>query len=81
MPHRLETRCPIRLEGRGCDISGNHPCGNWELVVRGIFHSSNPAIMGEGELYVHWQFANERLKGLAPDRVDQVGWYVHDGRG
>jgi putative ABC transport system permease protein len=52
-----------------------HP-GNWELVVRGIFHSSNPAIMGEGELYVHWQFANERLKTTAPDRVDQVGWYV-----
>ena len=32
--------------------------------------------MGEGELYVHWQFANERLKTTAPDRVDQVGWYV-----
>lgn len=52
-----------------------HP-GNWELVVRGIFHSSNPAIMGEGELYVHWQFANERVKTTAPDRADQVGWYV-----
>jgi putative ABC transport system permease protein len=57
-------------------LKGTTHAGNWELVVRGIFHSSNPAIMGEGELYVHWQFANERLKGTAPDRVDQVGWYV-----
>ncbi len=57
-------------------LKGTTHAGNWELVVRGIFHSSNPAIMGEGELYIHWQFANERLKGTAPDRVDQVGWYV-----
>lgn len=57
-------------------LKGTTHAGNWELVVRGIFHSSNPAIMGEGELYVHWQFANERLKSTAPDRVDQVGWYV-----
>lgn len=57
-------------------LKGTTHAGNWELVVRGIFHSSNPAIMGEGELYVHWQFANERLKTTAPDRVDQVGWYV-----
>lgn len=52
-----------------------HP-GDWELVVHGIFHSSSPNIMGEGELYVHWQFANEHLKTTAPDRADQVGWYV-----
>ena len=53
----------------------SHP-GNWELTVRGIFRSSSPGIMGEGELYVHWQFANERLRTAAPDRADQVGWYV-----
>ncbi|HNM20616.1 MAG TPA: ABC transporter permease, partial [Nitrospira sp.] len=52
-----------------------HP-GNWDLVVRGIFRSSSPGIMGEGELYVHWEFANERLRSTAPDRADQVGWYV-----
>lgn len=27
VPHRLEARCPVRLEGRGCDpAQGNHPC-------------------------------------------------------
>ena len=58
----------------------SHP-GNWELTVRGIFRSSSPGIMGEGELYVHWQFANERLRTAAPDRADQGLVRRYDGAG
>jgi putative ABC transport system permease protein len=72
---KLATRFGWKL-GDVIPLKGTTHPGNWELVVRGIFHSKNPAIMGEGELYMHWQVANERLKTTAPDRVDQVGWYV-----
>lgn len=57
-------------------LKGTTYPGDWEVVVRGIFRSTNPNIMGNGELYLHWAYANERLKTEAPERADQAGWYV-----
>lgn len=62
--------------GDAITLKGTVYPGDWELVVRGIFRSSSPNVMGEGELYLHWAYANERLKITEPDRVDQVGWYA-----
>ncbi len=57
-------------------LKGTAYPGDWEVVVRGIYDSTNPKIMSDQELYLHWAYANERLKTEAPDRADQVGWYV-----
>lgn len=62
--------------GDAITLTGTAYPGEWELVVRGIFRSNNPHLMGEGELYLHWAYANERLKATDPDRADQVGWFV-----
>lgn len=62
--------------GDAITLKGTVYPGDWELVVRGIFRSTSPNVMGEGELYLHWSYANERLKTTEPDRVDQVGWYM-----
>lgn len=73
--HRLAARFGWKV-GDAITLKGTVYPGDWELVVRGIFRSTNPNVMGEGELYLHWAYANERLKTTEPDRADQVGWYV-----
>jgi len=73
--HRLAARFGWKV-GEAITLKGTVYPGDWELVVRGIFRSTSPNVMGEGELYLHWAYANERLKTTEPDRADQVGWYV-----
>lgn len=57
-------------------LKGTAYPGDWEVVVRGTYGSTNPKIFSDQELYLHWAYANERLRTDAPDRVDQVGWYT-----
>jgi putative ABC transport system permease protein len=49
--------------------------GNWEFVLRGIYHGRDEST-DERLFFFHWDYLNETLKKTAPRRADQVGWYV-----
>jgi putative ABC transport system permease protein len=49
--------------------------GNWEFVLRGIYHGRDEST-DERLFFFHWDYLNEALKKAAPRRADQVGWYV-----
>jgi putative ABC transport system permease protein len=49
--------------------------GNWEFVLRGIYHGRDEST-DERVFFFHWDYLNEALKKRAPRRADQVGWYV-----
>jgi len=49
--------------------------GNWEFVLRGIYHGRDEST-DERVFLFHWDYLNETLKKTAPRRADQVGWYV-----
>ena len=49
--------------------------GNWEFVLRGIYHGTRPAV-DETQFFFHWDYLNEQVKRVAPSRANQVGWYV-----
>jgi putative ABC transport system permease protein len=49
--------------------------GNWEFVLRGIYHGRDESA-DERLFFFHWDYLNESLKKTAPSRADQVGWYI-----
>jgi putative ABC transport system permease protein len=49
--------------------------GNWEFVLRGIYHGRDEST-DERLFFFHWDYLNEALKKTASRRADQVGWYV-----
>jgi len=49
--------------------------GNWEFVLRGIYHGRDEST-DERVFFFHWDYLNETLKKKSPRRADQVGWYV-----
>ncbi len=49
--------------------------GNWEFVLRGIYRGRDEST-DERLFFFHWNYLNESLKKTAPNRADQVGWYI-----
>lgn len=49
--------------------------GQWEVVVRGIYQSSNPKVFADDELHLQWDYVNEQMKIMDPVRADQVDAY------
>ncbi|MEJ2697390.1 MAG: ABC transporter permease [Candidatus Sulfobium sp.] len=49
--------------------------GNWEFVIRGIYHGARKST-DETQFFFHWNYLNETLKKAAPYRADRVGWYL-----
>ncbi|MBI5203977.1 MAG: FtsX-like permease family protein [Nitrospirae bacterium] len=49
--------------------------GNWDFVLRGIYKGKYKST-DETQFFFHWDYLNESLKKTAPNRADQVGWYV-----
>lgn len=50
--------------------------GQWEVVVRGIYRSTNVKIFSDEELYLHWDYVNEQMKTTDPNLADQVEWFT-----
>jgi putative ABC transport system permease protein len=50
--------------------------GQWEVVVRGIYRSSNPKVFSDEELLLHWDYVNEQTKATDSSRADQVDVYA-----
>jgi putative ABC transport system permease protein len=49
--------------------------GQWEFVVRGIYRGAE-RITDTTQFFFHWDYLNESVRKTAPQRADQVGFYV-----
>ena len=49
--------------------------GNWEFVLRGIYHGRDETV-DETQFFFHWDYLNESVKQSQPRRADQVGFYI-----
>jgi putative ABC transport system permease protein len=49
--------------------------GQWEFVVRGIYHGAQKNT-DETQFFFHWDYLNETLKKTVPRRADQAGYFV-----
>jgi putative ABC transport system permease protein len=49
--------------------------GNWDFVLRGIYKGRDQNV-DETAFFFHWEYLNETMKKTAPNRADQVGWYM-----
>jgi putative ABC transport system permease protein len=49
--------------------------GQWDFVVRGIFHGAEKTTE-ERMLLFHWDYLNEALRKTTPRRADQAGFYI-----
>jgi putative ABC transport system permease protein len=56
-------------------IEGDVFPGQWEFVVRGIYHprdqTTDPATM-----MFHYKYLDERVRQDSPDRAGEIGWYI-----
>ncbi len=56
-------------------LTGTGYPGQWDIVVRAIYQSTNAKVFSDEELYLHWDYVNEQMKTTDPTQVDQVAWY------
>jgi len=49
--------------------------GNWDFVLRGIYKGRDDTT-DETQFYFHWNYLNETMKKISPQRADQVGFYM-----
>ncbi|MDP3181994.1 MAG: ABC transporter permease [Desulfobaccales bacterium] len=49
--------------------------GEYRFILRAIYTGREPTT-DEGRFFFHWDYLNESLKKTAPDRADQVGWFL-----
>ena len=49
--------------------------GNWDLVLRGLYRGRDETI-DETQFLFHWDYLNETLKKVSPQRADMVGFYM-----
>jgi putative ABC transport system permease protein len=56
-------------------IEGDIYPGQWEFVIRGIYHGKDPSA-DETQMFFHWKYVDERLAQTQPGRTGLVGWYV-----
>jgi len=45
------------------------------FILRAIYRGSDPTI-DEGRLFFHWDYLNEKIKKIDPERADQVSWFI-----
>jgi putative ABC transport system permease protein len=61
--------------GSTITLKGTIYPGNWDFVVRGIYKGKDQTI-DETQFLFQWDYLNETMKKIAPQRADQVGFYM-----
>jgi len=61
--------------GSTITLKGTIYPGNWDFVVRGIYKGKDETI-DETQFLFQWDYLNETMKKMAPQRADQVGFYM-----
>jgi len=49
--------------------------GQWDLVMRGVYKGRDKNV-DETAFYFQWDYLNERMKKISPQRADQIGFYM-----
>jgi putative ABC transport system permease protein len=49
--------------------------GNWDFVLRGIYRGRDETV-DETQFLFHWDYLNETMKRVSPQRADQAGFYM-----
>jgi len=49
--------------------------GDWDLVLRGIYHGRDRTI-DETQFFFHWEYLDEAVRGMMPARAGYVGFYL-----
>lgn len=68
---RLAARYGWKI-GDTIPIQGTIYPGNWQFVLRGIYHGRDETV-DEGQFMLHWDYVNEVVKVIMPEQADQVG--------
>jgi putative ABC transport system permease protein len=61
--------------GSTITLKGTIYPGNWDFVVRGIYKGRDETI-DETQFFFQWDYLNESMKKISPQRADQVGFYM-----
>ena len=56
-------------------LQGTIYAGDWPMTVRGIYHGRDKGT-DENQLFFHWDYLNERLRGSSPRRANHAGIFV-----
>jgi len=56
-------------------LKGTYFPGEYRLALRGIYRGRDPST-DETMFFFHWDYLNETLKKIAPERADQAGWFL-----
>ena len=72
--HKLAKAYGFKL-GDTVQIKGTIFPGDWEFVVRGIYHGRDEKT-DISQFLFHWDYLNETVKQRLPRRANQVGVYV-----
>jgi putative ABC transport system permease protein len=56
-------------------LTGTIFAGDWDLVIRGIYHGSGQ-FTDETQMLLHWQYVDETMQRDMPARSGYVGWYM-----
>lgn len=56
-------------------ITGTIYPGEWNFVIRGIYRGEKPST-DETQLFFRWDYLDERLRQIEPDRAGSVGFYM-----
>jgi putative ABC transport system permease protein len=57
------------------NIDGDIYPGNWDFVVRGIYHPRDKTTDAT-QMFFHWTYLDERMREQGSGRTGEVGWYV-----
>jgi putative ABC transport system permease protein len=70
----LAARYGWRL-GDSVVLKGTYFPGEYQFVLRAIYTGRDPST-DETMFFFHWDYLNESLKKIAPEKADQVGWFL-----
>jgi putative ABC transport system permease protein len=71
---QLAARYGWRL-GDAVILKGTVFPGEWRFIIRAIYTGAEPTT-DESRFFFHFDYLNESLKKTAPERADQVGWFL-----
>ncbi len=75
MVGRLTARKYGWKQGDTVTLKGTIFPGNWEFVVDGIYRGRDRGT-DESQFFFHWEYLNESMKKTAPERAEQIGFFI-----
>jgi putative ABC transport system permease protein len=61
--------------GQNMVLEGDIYPGRWEFVIAGIYKPRTKTT-DVSQMLFHWDYVNEKMEQEAPQRANEVGWYI-----